>query len=291
MATVENLLDRAERTIRRSRAVDLWRPSDARVNAEELLGHLLRKEVSSDDLETELSDGTTKRYLKLVARRAAGEPVAMILGHTDFKGLKLLVRKGVFVPRTSSELLADEAIRRLRRRPGPRAVDLATGTGPVALAVAREVPKARVWGVDISVKSLALAKENARRLSLPNVAFLKSDMLISLPKSLRGKVDVFTLHPPYVAAAELATLPKEIKHFEPRESLTDRSHDGLGLVRRLASEAHDWLSNGGWVMVEVSPNLSRKVRGILQRHGYTDLKSKRDSLGATRVVTGRLVVR
>jgi release factor glutamine methyltransferase len=84
------------------------------------------------------------------------------------------------------------------------------------------------------------------------------------------------------------TLPKEIRAFEPRHTLTDRSDDGLGMVRRLANEAPNWLKPGGWVFVEVSPNLSRKVRGVLQRSGFEKVKSVKDSLGATRVISGAL---
>lgn len=203
-------------------------------------------------------------------------------------GFDLAVRRGVFIPRNSTELLATEAIKRLRRKPNPVAVDLATGSGPVALAIGKKVQLAKVWGLDISTKALALAKENATRLGLKNVRFLKSDLLKSLPKTLQGEIDSFTIHPPYVARDEVHTLPKEIREFEPRHTLTDRSDDGLGLVRRLVNESPDWLSDGGWAFVEVSPNLSRQVRGILQRGGFREVKSVRDSLGATRVIRGSL---
>lgn len=288
MPTIEELLDRAEEAIKRSKAVDLWRPSDARVNAEELISEVLGREVTSDDLEHELTPQKRKRLSSFVQRRVNGEPVAMIIGYTEFKGMKLIVRKGVFVPRTSSELLAEEAIKKLRTRPKPNAVDVATGAGPVALAIAKQVSKAQVWGLDISPKPLSVARENARLLRLRNTNFLKSDMLHSLSNSLKRSIDVFTIHPPYVAPHAIRELPDEIRHFEPPESLSDRSHDGLGLVRRLLDEAPAWLRRGGWLMVEVSPDLSRKVRGMLQRAGFERVKSNRDSLGATRVVIGQL---
>jgi release factor glutamine methyltransferase len=288
MATVEDLLDQAEAAIRKSKAVDLWRPSDARVNAEELLGEVIGKEVTGDDLDDEVTAPQRRRFEGFVRRRAAGEPVAMILGKIDFLGMELLVGKGAFIPRNSSELLAGEAIQKLKSRKTKVAVDVATGTGPVALAVAKKVKGSRVWGVDIAAKPLALARRNAQRLKLRNVQFLKSDMLAALPPNLRGKVDVFTQHPPYVGRSLVRTLPKEIKAYEPFESLTDSSDDGMGLVRRLAEEAPEWLRPGGWVLVEVSPDLSRKVASILRGGGLKDVVSKRDSLGATRVIRGRL---
>jgi release factor glutamine methyltransferase len=168
------------------------------------------------------------------------------------------------------------------------AVDVATGAGPVALAIASEVKRAAVYGVDIAPPALALARTNARHLGIPNVTFLRSDVLAGLPRAIEGGVDVVTVHPPYVARSQVADLPKEIREFEPVESLTDRSEDGLGLVRSLVDQAPPWIRRGGWLLVEVSPDLSRRVATILRRAGYRDVRSHRDSLGATRVIAGRL---
>lgn len=288
MPTIEEALDRAERSIKRSKAVDLWRPSDARVNAEELLSKVLGREVKGRDLDRPLTRGESGSFERLVTRRVLGEPIALILGEIDFKGLKLKVVKGTFIPRHSSELLATKAISRLARMSGPIGVDVATGTGPVALAVAHRVRRAQVYGLDIWTPSLRVAKDNAKRLGIRNVTFIRSDMLSALPRRFRGKVGVFTIHPPYVARRYVRTLPKEVREFEPHVSLTDQSTDGLGLVRRLTEEAPAWLRPGGWTMVEVSPDLSRRVRGIFIRAGFADVRSEKDSLGATRVVSGRL---
>lgn len=286
--TVEELLDVAEKRIGRSDNVDLWRPSDARVNAEELLSAVLGKEVTSDDLDDEVPYSLERKFWKMVKRRVDGEPVALIVGFTEFRNLRLIVRKGSFIPRNSSELLAEKAIARLKRRPDPIGVDVATGTGPVALAMANEVKKAKIYGADIWAPAVKLAQENAKSLKLRNVEFVKSDMLKDLPPAIRGKVDVFTIHPPYVARSVVKSLPKEIKDFEPKVSLTDNSHDGLGLPRLLVEQAPGWLRKGGWVMIEVSPDLSRAVRSILIKGGFKDVKSERDSLGATRVISGRI---
>ncbi len=287
MPTVCDLLDRAEASIRRSKNVDLWRVSDARVNAEELLEKILGKAITSDLLDDQVTHSRVRRYETLVARRTAGEPVATIVGYTDFMDMRLLVRKGVFIPRNSSELLARKALARLRSRKSPVAVDVATGIGPVALAVARSAPRAKVYGLDVWAPSLKVAMSNAEHLKIRNVQFLKSDMLSGLPLGLRGKIDVFTIHPPYVARSAVRSLPREIKNFEPKVSLSDNSSDGMGLVRRIALDAPEWLRPGGWLLVEVSPDLSRKVATILRAEGFKDVKSERDSLGATRVVTGR----
>lgn len=287
MPTVEQVLDKAEKTIGKSKNVDLWRPSDARVNAEELLAKVLGREITAEDLEDEVSAKSARSFERLVARRAGGEPVALIVGHIDFCGLKMRTRKGIFVPRNSSELMAELAASRLRRRRAPIAVDVACGAGPVAMAIAAKVSGARVIGLDIWKPSLRLARQNAAELGLA-VDFLCSDMLVALPAEVRGKVDVFTIHPPYVAKSDLKTLPREIRDYEPAVSLSDNSHDGLDLVRRLAGDAPGWLRAGGWVLVEISPDLSRRVSGILRKAGFKQVKSNRDSLGATRVVAGRI---
>ena len=274
--------------ISKSRQVDLWRPSDARVNAEEILGHVLGKEITGDHLDDEVSAAEARKFRSMVVRRVGGEPVALIIGFTEFRDMKLIVRKGVFIPRNSSELLAQKGIAKLKRRPAPIGVDVATGTGPVALAMANEVRKAKIYGTDIWEPSLRVGRENAKNLRLNNIQFLKSDILKDLPPKIRGKVDVFTIHPPYVSRSVMKDLPREIKDFEPKVSLTDNSDDGLGLPRLLIEQAPQWLRPGGWVMIEVSPDLSRRVKSILIKGGFRDVKSERDSLGATRVISGRL---
>ena len=276
--TAGQLLQKAAEEIRGSEAIELWRPYMGRLEAEALLATVLRHPVTNP--EETVTPAAQRRFEDLVRRRTAGEPAALIVGKTTFRGLELRVRPGVFVPRSSSELLAGEAIRRLRGRRGPLG-------GPVALAMAAEVQGSTVFGVDISSPALALARANAKRLGIANVTFVRSDVLSALPPSLRRSVDAFTVHPPYVARSQLAELPKEIREFEPEESLTDQSEDGLGLVRALVDQAPPWIRPGGWMLIEVSPDLSRRVAGILRRSGYREVRSLRDSLGATRVIAGR----
>jgi release factor glutamine methyltransferase len=283
--TVGELLDGAEAQIKASKAIELWRPYMARLEAASLLGFVIGHEP--EDAEEAVPAAAHRRFDALIARRITGEPAALIIGTTTFRGLELRTKAGVFIPRSSSESLAGEAVRRLRRRKRPVAVDVATGSGPVALAVASEVKAARVFGVDISPPALALARANAKRLAIPNVTFLRSDVLSALPKDLERGVDAVTVHPPYVARSMMGDLPVEIREYEPETSLTDQSDDGLGLVRALVDQAPRWIRPGGWILVEVSPDLSRRVGSILRRNGYRDVKSHKDSLGATRVIAGR----
>ena len=288
MTTLRELVEVAEAGVAASSDVELWRPWVARVDAEDLMRTALRRDFTDADLDAVATGPLVRRFRALLKRREAGEPMALIRGHIDFAGLRLAARPGVFTPRFSSELLAAEAIARISRRRTPVAVDVACGAGAVALAMAHRLPRATVVGLDIAPAAAALGRYNASQLGLANATFAAGDLLAPLSKKYLGVVDVFTIHPPYIARDLVATLPREVREFEPPESLTDQSDDGLGLVRRLATEGQPWLKPGGWVLVEVSTDLARPVRAILGRHGFTDLKSIRDRLNVSRVVAGRL---
>ena len=279
--TGQELIDEAVDVLEASEALDHWQHDRERIESEELLTHLMGPDWQAGDV---IAPATVRRFRKLVARRATGEPVPYILGYAEFRGLRLIAKPGAFVPRDSTEFLAQQAVRRLRRRTRPVHVDLATGSGPVALAVAHEVPAAEVHGADLSAAPIRLARENARRLGL-RLAFHRGDLFDALPADLAGRVDVITFHPPYVGNKEVRTLPAEVLAFEPLESLTDHSPLGMGLIERAAAEAWDWLRPKGWLLVEVSPDRSRRVATVLRRAGYADVRSTKGGLGVTRVLT------
>src|SRR5579859_1017844 len=181
-ATAGALLASAITAIGRSATIDHWQPSLARWDAEQLLSEATGRPVTAALKRSILTAAERSRFEAMVTRRVAGEPIARIAGYLDFRGMRLLVRNGVFVPRVSSELLAEEAIARLRRRRGQRAaVDVATGSGPMALAMAKDVPDAEVWGLDISRDAVKLCRANARRAGVRNAHFRVSDMLDALP--------------------------------------------------------------------------------------------------------------
>jgi release factor glutamine methyltransferase len=285
--TAGDLIADGERRLRRSPAIDHWPPSREFDEARVLLALSLGAEA--DDLEDDRAvDGRrARRYQSLIRRRAGGEPMAHILGWTEFGGLRLRVRPGVFVPRQSSEFMVDQALRRLRGRRRPVVVDLATGIGPIALALAAAAPHAEVHGTDISADAIRQARGNAASLGLRNVRFHVGDMFAPLPRRLRGGVDVLAAHVPYVPRPELRDLPLEVRGFEPEHTLTDYTESGLSLVERAAGEGETWLRPGGWVLLEVSPDFARRVRGLLVRAGYRDVRSTKGWPQVTRVLVGR----
>ena len=278
------LLDQAVKTLKASPAIDHWQKGRERIEAEDLLAYVVgelpppRSKVSGKKAAT---------FETLIDRRATGEPIPFIKGYTEFRGLELIAAPGVFVPRDSSEFLAEQAIRRLRKRKAPTFVDLATGAGAIALAVANEIPTARVYAADLSKEAIALARKNARRLGL-RATFAAGDLFAPIPKTLGGKVDVITIHPPYVAKEEVADLPDEIKDWEPIHTLTDQSDDGLGLVRRTVDEAPAWLRKRGWLLMETDPDRAREVKRVMNAGGFRDVQStKGGELKVTRVIIGR----
>jgi len=278
------LLDEATATLKASPAIDHWQKGRERIEAEDLLGFVLGELPPNG---TKVGEKKAARFWVLVERRATGEPIPYIKGYTEFRDLEILVEPGVFVPRDSSEFLAEQAVRRLRGRRKPVHVDLATGAGTVALAVAHEVPKARVFGTDLAEDAVRLARRNATRLGL-QARFKAGDLFESLPKELRGGVDVITIHPPYVAAGEVEDLPDEIKEWEPTHTLTDQSDDGLGLVRRTAEESPSWLRKNGWLLMETDPDRAKDVKKVYRAGGFRDVESTKGGwLKVTRVIVGR----
>jgi release factor glutamine methyltransferase len=280
-----DVLERATRTLAASPSLDHWQKDRDSIEAEDLLSHAMG--VDDVDPDDDVSPAQLRRYDAMIARRATGEPTQFIKGYAVFRGLRLVAKPGVFVPRDSTEFLAEQAVRRLRRRSRAVAVDLATGGGTVALAIANETRGVDVYGTDVSADAVKIARQNARRLGL-RARFVTGDLFGGLPARLRAGVDVITLHPPYVARGELKDLPDEIRRFEPEHTLTDRSVDGLGLVERTAAEAGGWLRPGGWLLIEIAPDRARAVAARLRRNGFIDVKSTMGGdLKVTRIVVGR----
>lgn len=284
MPKAGQVLREAEKVFKGSEEFDHVHAGKELADAEELLEFVVGRGPDEDE---DIPTAAVTRFQKLVRRRAQGEPNAYIIGRTTFHDLTLEVRRGAFIPRQSSEWMADQALRRLRLRRDPVHVDLGTGIGPVALTVAAAIPHARVVGADVAARPIALARRNASRLRLKNVTFLRGDLFEPVPGRLRGSVDVITIHPPYVGRREMRTLPFEILRFEPEESLTDYSPLGDRIVRRVAGEAPAWLRPGGWLLVEVSPDRSRIVATTLRRAGFRDVRSTKGGVEVSRVVVGR----
>lgn len=217
-----------------------------------------------------------------VSRLATGEPVQYVIGETDFMGLRILCDPRALIPRPETELLVGCAEEFLRDRPGTSAVvDVCTGTGCIACALAKRQPRARVVATDLSPAALDLARENARALGA-DVAFLRADLLDGVADA---GADLVVSNPPYVATGECGRLDRSVRDFEPRLAL-DGGADGLRVISRLVEEAARVLSSGGRLMMEIGDDQADAAMEILCRTPLFKTQTLRfDFAGRARVAT------
>ena len=229
-----------------------------------------------------VGDQALDAALDLAARRALGAPLQYVTGTAGFRRLDLVVGPGVFIPRPETEVVVERALEHLPR--GGRVVDVATGSGAVALAIAHERPDATVFATDISEEALAWAEENRSRLRL-DVSFLHGDLFEPLRIDLRQTFDVVVSNPPYVATGE--ALPAEVVEHEPPESLF-AGESGMDVVERLVAEARCWVTPGGWLVAEIGAMQGPQTAELFENGGWADVMVTRDLAGRERVVEGRL---
>ncbi len=226
-----------------------------------------------------LSAAESKAYGRALCQRCTGTPLQHLTGHQPFRGIDLLVRPGVFVPRPETEVLVEVALAMIASLPTPVVMDVGTGTGAVALAIAHERPDARVWATDLSPEAVELAAENAARASL-DVTILEGDLLAPLPEGLR--VDLVVGNPPYVDVADSEGLPREVRE-DPELAL----YGGTEIHRRIAKEARGRLRPGGAVAVEIGERQGREVVDIFRTAGYGQVEIHPDLALRDRVVSAR----
>ncbi len=221
-------------------------------------------------------------YEALCRRRAAGEPLAYLVGEKEFYGLMLQVDRRVLVPRPDTETLVEWALEVLEDRPSPSLVDLGTGSGAIALALASRRPDARVEAVDRSEDALAVARANAQRLGLP-VNFRAASWLEGTAKGPGAGLDLIVSNPPYIAAADphLAALG-----HEPLSALAAGA-DGLDDIRAIVSQAPAHLAPGGWLLLEHGWDQAGAVRGLLEAAGFAQVQSRLDLAGIERASGGQ----
>ncbi|MGX2998545.1 putative protein N(5)-glutamine methyltransferase [Streptomyces sp. JNUCC 64] len=219
----------------------------------------------------------------MAARRAEGPPLEHVLGWAGFRGLRIVVGPGVFVPRRRTEFLADRAVSLAARRAAgrPVVVDLCCGSGAVGAAVLAAVPDAELVAADIDPTAARYARRNVAPLG---GRVLTGDLFDALPGGLRGRVDVLIANVPYVPSGEVALLPGEARDHEPLVAL-DGGGDGLDVLRRVAAGAPAWLAPGGGLLVETSGAQAPSAVAAFGRAGLTTRVDVREEPPAT-VVTG-----
>jgi release factor glutamine methyltransferase len=225
------------------------------------------------DPQQKVEPDAAREFDAMVRRRVHREPVAYILGRAHFRELELSVDSRVLIPRPETELLVELADER------QRVLDVGTGSGAIALAIANEREQVRVTGIDNSPEAIEVARANAERLGL-EVEFLIADLIVG------GPYDLIVSNPPYVREGEWRSLQPEISLYEPRDALV-AGPEGLDVIRELVPAAADVLARGGKLAVEVGQGQARVVEGLFERSRFTHVETIRDLAGIPRVVTGR----
>jgi release factor glutamine methyltransferase len=238
------------------------------------------------DRERPLAATELSTFRNLVKRRRTYEPVAYLVGTREFYGRPFRVDARVLVPRPDTETLIDVSLTRTAHvSMSLRALDLCTGSGAIAITLARERPTSRVHATDLSEDALLVARENALRLGAYNVSFAKADLFAGLDAS-RRRYDLIVANPPYIATPAIAELPADVRDHEPRIAL-DGGHDGLDLLRAIASDAPRYLDAEGTLALEVGAGQASLVQDILAARGFEDVRRAKDYGGIERVVSGR----
>lgn len=257
----------------------------AELDAELLLSHAVSKSreqlYSHDDIP--LTSQQRKSYRRLLERRASGEPVAYLLGKREFMDLPLEVNRHVLIPRPETETLVERVLEWIQVAPmrKPRIVDVGTGSGAIALSLAKHAQKARIIAVDISRQALDQASKNARELRLhKRVQFKRSDLL----SHVQGPFDCIVANLPYLTNEQLRSIPADVRDFEPHHALAG-GPDGLYWYEKLLTQAKSILAPGGTMFIEIGPNLrlgtERLVKNVFP--SSSTLRFHRDLAGRVRI--------
>ncbi|MEA3102087.1 peptide chain release factor N(5)-glutamine methyltransferase [Caballeronia mineralivorans] len=251
-----------------------------------LLEHVLgwrRTELITRDNE-ELAEESVMRFEALAQRRTAGEPIAQLVGTREFFGLKFEVTPDVLIPRPETELLVEIALEKMAGIEAPRVLDLGTGSGAIAVAIAFSRDDAQVWAVDRSAGALTVAARNAARLlgRSRKITLLESDWTDALDPALR--FELIVSNPPYIAQNDPHLSEGDLR-FEPRAALTDDA-DGLAAIRAIVQAAPFFLASGGSLWLEHGYDQAANVRALLTARGFSDVRSERDLAGIERTSGG-----
>jgi release factor glutamine methyltransferase len=229
-----------------------------------------------------LNAAQTAAYEALLQRRLRGVPIAHILGEREFFGLNLKITPDTLIPRPDTELLVELALQRVLQGRASRVLDLGTGSGAIALAIAHSRPEAIVVAVDNSEAALQVARENARKLGIGNVSFRHGDWFSALEGQ---RFDLIVSNPPYIAAGDTHLSQGDVR-FEPMSALAS-GMDGLDDIRRIAGQANAYLEQGAWLLIEHGYDQAQAVRGVLLQNDFTEIFSEKDIAGIERVSAGK----
>jgi release factor glutamine methyltransferase len=232
--------------------------------------------------ERELSVDEQMRYDAALAERARGVPAQYITGHQEFWGMDLIVTPAVLIPRPETEHVVEAVLELQASSPGSRILDVGTGSGCIALALAKELPRAEIYATDISAAALEVARINTARHRLESrIQFRETDLLAG---SEDGSFDLIASNPPYVGEPEEDSVQLEVRKFEPRNAVFAGS-TGVEVIARLIPQAHAALKPGGWLVMEISGSIAEEVRALLRN--WHEVQIRPDLQSIPRVAQAR----
>jgi release factor glutamine methyltransferase len=261
--------------------------SEPRTSAEVLLAHVLAEDrlFLYLNYDRPMETNELAAYRACIKRRLGGEPNQYITGIQEFWSLPLRVSPDVLIPRPETEVLVEAVLEFLDKDDSNVDIlDLGTGSGAIAIALARELPAARIIATDLSLAALRLAQENAKLHQVDErILFVRGDMFAAIPGASQ-KFRVVVTNPPYVSHAEILELPREIRDFEPRHAL-EGGPDGLAAIRHIVAAAPTVLSQAGGLFMEMGAGQAESVSGlVLESHEYRSFHIRKDYTGLDRVL-------
>lgn len=262
----------------------------SRINAELLLAHVLKSNRMNLYLKFDqpLADEEIENYRNLISRRAKREPLQYIIGSVEFYGLQFYVDKNVLIPRQETELLIETILLKYNSNAKLKILDIGTGSGNIAITLAKYLPNSSILSIDVDQNALDLAKKNVELNKISgNLDLLKIDLF----KILESKIDTFDViisNPPYISIKDYRNLEPELLNFEPKVALTD-DNDGLSFYRFISENAKFLLNKGGEVFFEIGFQQSINVKNLLLNNSFKDIEVKKDYADIDRIIIGKIL--
>lgn len=278
--TIKKILNIATQYLKRKKI------DNPRLTAEILLSFILGLERIDLYLNYSmpLNKKEIKDYWAVIKRRAKGEPIQYITGKKEFWSLEFDVNIGVFIPRPETEILVEYALEIAKKIKNPIILDLGTGCGAIAIAIAKEIRNAKIWATDISDEAIRIAIFNAKKHNvLQKIRFLQGDLWEPL-RNIKTKFHLIVTNPPYVAKEDYGNLPVEVREWEPKIALNG-GPGGISIIKRIIKEAHRFLYPEGWIIMEVSPEQTITAMDLLKDTGkFKNIKRIKDYSHRFRIV-------
>ncbi len=261
-----------------------------RINAELMLANILNCKRLDLYLSFErpLSEGETNLYREFIRRRSKFEPLQYILGSVEFYGLEFKVNKSVLIPRPETEILVETILKSVEKDSALNILDIGTGSGIIAISLAKNLPASSITAIDSSDSALVIAKENAELNGVEKQIKFKSSDIITNEVDLGYPFDIVVSNPPYISMEDYKDLAPELRLYEPQIALTD-NFDGLNFYRTITGKSKTLLNKGGKLFFELGQGQSKKVSDILQQANFSNIVIKKDYQNIDRVISGELI--